>query len=95
MIFSLDTTEAIFIVRRIQGGYTRKNHNLLFAFVNLEKAFDRILRRVLRWVLQKKCLQECVVCVRCMHQNVAKQLRINNVFSDVQVFNAFNVQVLC
>ena len=71
MIFSLDTTEAIFIVRRIQGGYTRKNHNQLFAFVNLEKAFDRILRKVLRWVLQKVRLQECVVCE--MHASKCSQ----------------------
>ena len=41
------TTDAIFIVRQIQEAYIRKNRNLYFAFVDLEKAFDRVPRKVL------------------------------------------------
>ena len=41
------TTDAIFIVRQIQEAYIRKNLNLFFAFVDLEKAFDRVPRKVL------------------------------------------------
>ena len=47
------TTDAIFIVRQIQEAYIRKNRNLYFAFVDLEKAFDRVPRKVLQWALQK------------------------------------------
>ena len=41
------TTHAMFIVRQIQEAYIRKNQNLYFAFVDLEKAFDRVPRKVL------------------------------------------------
>ena len=45
-------TDAIFIVRQIREAYIRKNRNLYFAFVDLEKAFDRVPRKVLWWALQ-------------------------------------------
>ena len=41
------TTDGIFIMRQIQEAYIRKNRNLDFAFVDLEKAFDRVPRKVL------------------------------------------------
>ena len=40
-------TEAIFVSRQIQEKYIGKNHNLYFAFVDLEKAFDRVTKKVL------------------------------------------------
>ena len=40
------TTDAIFILRQIQEKYINKNRNLYFAFVDLEKAFDRVPRKV-------------------------------------------------
>ena len=47
------TTDTIFILRQIQEAYIRKNGNLFFAFVDLEKAFDRVPRKVLWWALRK------------------------------------------
>ena len=47
------TTDALFIVRQIQEAYIRKNQNLYFAFVELEKAFDRGPRKGLWWALRK------------------------------------------
>ena len=47
------TTHAMFIVRQIQEAYIRKNQNLYFAFVDLEKAFDRGPRKGLWWALRK------------------------------------------
>ena len=41
------TKDAIFISRKIQEAHIRKNWNLYFAFVDLEKAFDRVTRKVL------------------------------------------------
>ena len=40
------TTGAIFILRQIQEKYIGKNRNLYFAFVDLEKAFDRVPKEV-------------------------------------------------
>ena len=39
------TTHAMFIVRQIQEAYIRKNQNLYFALIDLEK--DRVPRKVL------------------------------------------------
>jgi hypothetical protein len=47
------TTGAIFIVRQIQEKYIEGNINIYHAFVDIEKAFDRVTRDVmfkcLRW----------------------------------------------
>ena len=40
------TTDAIFLLRQLQEKYLGKRKNLYLAFVDLEKAFDRVPRRV-------------------------------------------------
>ena len=50
------TTDAIFILRQLQEKYLTKLRKLYMAFLNLEKAFDRVPRKVLWWAL-------CVVSV--------------------------------
>ena len=40
------TTDAIFVVRQVQEKFQKKN--LYYAFVDLEKAFDRVPREVTR-----------------------------------------------
>ena len=83
------TTDAIFIVRQIQEAHFRKNRNLFFAFVDLEKAFDRVPRKVLWWALRKVGIPEWIVrVIQVMYQNARSQVRVNNLFSDV-----FDVQV--
>ena len=59
------TTDAIVIVRQIQEAYIRKNRNQYFAFVDLEKAFDRVPRKVLWWLYgQFVYLNRLCVCYR-------------------------------
>ena len=41
------TTDTLFIVRRMQEEYREKDKRLYMCFVDLEKAFDRVLRRVM------------------------------------------------
>ena len=43
------TTDAIFTVRQMQENFRVKGKKLYFGFVDLEKAFDRVLREVIRW----------------------------------------------
>ena len=41
------TVDAIFIVRRMQEEYQKKNKKLYMCFVDLERAFDRVPRKVM------------------------------------------------
>ena len=40
-------------MRQLQEKYLAKKKNLYFAFVDLEKALDRVLRNVILWALKK------------------------------------------
>jgi len=45
------TTDAIFIVRQVQEMFRAKGKKLYFGFADLEKAFDRVPREVIRWAM--------------------------------------------
>jgi len=49
--------DAIFIVRKMQENF-RVNGKLYSRFVDLEKAFDRIPRKVIRWAMRKLGVEE-------------------------------------
>ena len=46
------TTEAIFIMRQVQDKHQAKKNKLYYAFVDLVKAFYRVLREVVRWAVR-------------------------------------------
>ena len=46
------TSDAIFIVRQLQEKHLAESKSLYFAFVDLEKVFDRVPREVVRWALR-------------------------------------------
>ena len=52
------TTHALFILRRTQEEFPEREQKLYMCFVDLEKAFDRVPRKVMEWVLKKKGLAE-------------------------------------
>jgi len=47
------TTDAIFTVLQMQEKYRCKGKKFYFAFVDLEKSFDRVPIEVIRWALRK------------------------------------------
>ena len=57
------TVDAIFMVRRLQEKYAEKKQKLYMCFVDLEKAFDRVPRRVIEWALRVKKVEERLVKV--------------------------------
>lgn len=79
---SKGTTDAIFILRQLQEKYLGKHKSLFFAFVDLEKAFDRIPRKVLWWALRKLGVDEWLVkTVQAMYNIPRSSVRVNNKFS--------------
>ena len=48
-------TDAIFVVGQLQEKYLAANKRLYMAFVDLDKAFDRVTRKIIGWVLRKWC----------------------------------------
>ena len=58
---SRSTVDAIFILRRMQESYLEENRKLFICFVDLEKAFDRVTRKMIEWALRKKLVPERLV----------------------------------
>ena len=77
------TTDAIFIVRQLQEKYIAANKPLYFAFVDLEKAFDRVPRKVLWWALRSLGVEEWAVrVIQGMYSNARSRVRVNGQYSE-------------
>ena len=69
------TTDAIFVVRQLQEQYLAANKRLYMAFVDLEKAFDRVPRKVIWWALRKLGAEEWIVrLVQGMYANARNRV---------------------
>ena len=55
------TTVALFAMRRMEDENKGKKKKLYICFVNIEKAFDRVPRKVMEWSMRKKGLSEVSV----------------------------------
>ena len=76
------TTDAISIICQLQEKYIAANKPLYFAFVDLEKAFDRQPRKVLLWALRSLGVEEWAVCViQGMYMDVKSRVRVNGQYS--------------
>ena len=52
------TTDAIFTLRQVQEKMLEKKKKVYMAFLDLEKAYDRVSREVVYWCLQRKGVPE-------------------------------------
>ena len=77
------TTDTIFTVRQLQEKYIAAKKPLFFAFVDLEKAFDRVPRKVLWWALRSLGVEEWAVrVIQAMYANARSHVRVNNQYSE-------------
>ena len=75
------TTDALFIVRQMQEKFAAARKPLYFAFVDLEKAFDRVPRKVLWWAMRSLGVEEWIV--RAVQSMYAKsRVRVNGQLSE-------------
>ena len=69
--------------------YLAKKKDLWMAFVDLEKAFDRVPREVVWWALRKLGVDEWIVSViKSMYEEATTAVKVNG-----RVSNAFVVRV--
>ena len=77
------TVDAIFIVRRMQEEYQKKDKKLYMCFVDMEKAFDRVLRKVMEWAMRKKGLSEVMVrAVMSLYDGAKTRVRVGSAYSE-------------
>ena len=83
------TTDAIFIIWQLLEKFLSrkdlngKNLTLFFAFVDLEKAFDRVPRKVLWWAMRKVGVKEWIVrLVQTMYNNARSRVRVGSEYSE-------------
>ena len=77
------TTDAIFFVRQLQEKYLAANKRLYMAFLDLEKAFDRVPQMVIWWALRKLGVEEWIVrLVQGMYENVRSYVFVGEGYSE-------------
>lgn len=80
------TTDPIFITRQVIEKHRAKRKKLFLAFVDLEKAFDRVPREVLRWALRRSGVEEWLVqAIMNLYHNATTAVRTK--FGDSHRFN--------
>ena len=83
------TVDALFMAKMLQEKYGKKKRKLYMCFVDLEKAFDRVPRKVIEWALRKKGVNERLVrAVMQLYEGASTMVKVGNGMSD-----AFSVGV--
>ena len=77
------TTDALYILRRMQEEFRGREKKLYMCFVDLETAFDRVPRKVMEWALRKKNLPEVLVkAVMSLYEGSRTKVRIGSDLSE-------------
>ena len=72
------TTDAIFIMRQVQEKHQEKKKKLYYALVDLEKAFDKVPREVVRWALWNLSVDDWLIrTVMALYTEACTVARLN------------------
>ena len=83
------TADVIFIAHQVEERYLEKKKKLSFAFLDLEKAFDQVPRKVVKWAMKKLGVDECLIrSVMAMYSDNNNVISLNNIAG-----NKFDVNV--
>ena len=81
--------DVIFIAHQVEERYLEKKKKLSFAFLDLEKAFDQVPRKVVKWAMKKLGVDECLIrSVMAMYSDNNNVISLNNIAG-----NKFDVNV--
>ena len=73
------TVDAIFVLRQVQEKFIEKKKDLWMAFVDLEKAFDRVPWAVLWWALRKLGVEEWLINVtKAMYEGATMAVKLRS-----------------
>ena len=77
------TIYAAFILRRLQEEYHAKGKKLYMCFVDQEKAFDRVPRKMLELAMRKKGIPEVLDrSVMCLYEGAKTRVRVDSELSE-------------
>ena len=77
------TTDALFLLRRVQEEYREKEKKLYMCFVDMEKAFDSVPRKVMEWAMRKKGVPEILVkAVMGLYEGAKTRVRVGAELSE-------------
>ena len=73
------TIDVIFIVRQMQEKFLAKKNELWMAFVDLEKAFDRVPREIVWWALRVVGVDVWIVkAIQAMYDGATTAVRLRD-----------------
>ena len=73
------TTDTIFILRQLQEKHLVAGKPFYLAFIDLEKAFDRVPREVIWWSMCKFKIDEWLVKIlQSMYKEVRSRVRVGD-----------------
>jgi hypothetical protein len=71
--------EAIFLIRQLMERCRKQKKDLHMIFIDLEKAYDKVPRNVMWWVLQKhKVSSKYITLIKDMYDNVVTSIRTSD-----------------
>ena len=77
------TVDAIFILGRMQQEYQKKDKKLYMCFVDMEKAFHILPRKVMEWAMRKNDLSEVMVrAVMSLYDGAKTRVRVGSAYSE-------------
>ena len=77
------TMDAVFILRQVQEKISERNRNQYWAFVDLEKAFDRVSRELIHWSLRNQEVpEECISMVKAMYEDATTLFKCKDGLSE-------------